>query len=246
MAVSSSIAMMFVHDFDDSSAAVKARHTAATEAVAASSRKRAGGDSSSIGDNAGATVATTSGSGGSDANSSAGGAEGSDRGGDKNNIGAAPTSPSPDSSHSSSGSAETAAVAAAAVELAFHEQHWLSKATAALKLFWRSTNMKLLAPLNFTFGFAAALLQYYANKSIVTDQLQPVNSTQSYVNPTRTHTREFAESECPLILLHRIIHPSLAGRSLPAIRFQCCSPRAFKLCCKRRPHQSTSLCKSRS
>lgn len=156
-----SFALMLVKNFDDSSAAVKARHNAATAVVASTKLEK---EKAAAAAAAGFAMAEEK-------------AEGTRL--SSNNT------PSPALSYSSTASSsstlETAEATAAAAELAFHEQHWLSKASAAIKLFWYSTECKLLAPLNITFGFAAALLQYYANKSIVTDQLQPVNSTQSYV-----------------------------------------------------------------
>jgi hypothetical protein len=61
------------------------------------------------------------------------------------------------------------------------QARWTDKAASAMKLLCYNKNCRLLAPMNFAFGFGAALLQYYGNKFIVTDYLQPKNSKQSYV-----------------------------------------------------------------
>ena len=56
-----------------------------------------------------------------------------------------------------------------------------SQALKAVNLLRNDRNAVYLAPYNFAFGFAAAMLVQYANKAIITDLLQPPDSKNSYV-----------------------------------------------------------------
>lgn len=58
---------------------------------------------------------------------------------------------------------------------------WADKALKAVNLLRNDRNAVYLAPYNFAFGFAAAMLVQYANKAIITDLLQPAGSKNSYV-----------------------------------------------------------------
>lgn len=58
---------------------------------------------------------------------------------------------------------------------------WADKALKAVNLLRNDRNAVYLAPYNFAFGFAAAMLVQYANKAIITDLLQPPDSKNSYV-----------------------------------------------------------------
>lgn len=59
--------------------------------------------------------------------------------------------------------------------------YWANKLLAAISLLTTDPVCILLMPFNLAFGFAAAMLQYYANNQIVNDKLTPENSDQSYV-----------------------------------------------------------------
>lgn len=59
--------------------------------------------------------------------------------------------------------------------------HWFQRITSALKLLGTDRNAIFLLPTNFAFGFGAAMMQYYANKSIVPiNEIDPDKSNIGY------------------------------------------------------------------